>query len=222
MVMEKSVDELKMEIVEFTRRLYMRGLIVGTGGNVSVRIPDSPYILVTPSGLCKGYLKPSDIVKIDLDGRIVEGRLKPTSETPMHIEIYKARRDVNAIVHAHPPFCTGFSCAGIPLDKPILPEAVIVLGEITVVEYETPGTMSLARKVAEAAKKCDVLVLENHGSVALGENLEQAYVRTEVLEEYAKVLLISNLLGGPKILSEEEVRRLRGFKIYGQSASDPA
>ena len=220
--MEKSVDELKMEIVEFTRRLYMRGLIVGTGGNVSVRIPDSPYILVTPSGLCKGYLKPSDIVKIDMDGRVVEGRLKPTSETPMHTEIYKARRDVNAIVHAHPPFCTGFSCAGIPLDKPILPEAVIVLGEIGMVDYETPGTMSLAKKVAEAAKKCDVLVLKNHGSVALGENLEQAYIRTEVLEEYAKVLLVSNLLGGPKVLSGDEVRRLRGLKTYGQSALDLA
>ena len=222
MAVEKSVNELKMEIVEFTRRLYMRRLIVGTGGNVSVRIPDSPYILVTPSGLCKGYLKPSDIVKIDMDGRVIDGRLKPTSETPMHTEIYKARRDVNAIVHAHPPFCTGFSCAGIPLDKPILPEAVMVLGEITMVEYETPGTMSLAKKVAEAAKKCDVLVLENHGSVALGENLEQAYIRTEVLEEYAKVLLISNLLGSPKVLSEDEVKRLRKFKVYGQSALDLA
>jgi len=202
---------LKEKIVEISRRLYQRGLVAGAGGNVSVRIPGSPYILATPSGVCKGYLSPSDIIKVDLNGKIIEGKLRPTSETPMHTEIYKVRKDVNAVVHAHPPFCTGFACARVPLNSPIFPEVIAMVGEVAMVEYVTPGTKELAIKVAEAAKKYDAMVLANHGTITLGASLEQAYQRTEVLEDYAKVLLISTLLGGPKALSSEEVRRIRGL-----------
>ncbi len=202
---------MKEKIVEISRRLYQRGLVAGAGGNVSVRIPGSPYILATPSGVCKGYLSPSDIIKVDLNGKIIEGKLRPTSETPMHTEIYKVRKDVNAVVHAHPPFCTGFACARVPLNSPIFPEVIAMVGEVAMVEYVTPGTKELAIKVAEAAKKYDAMVLANHGTITLGASLEQAYQRTEVLEDYAKVLLISTLLGGPKALSSEEVRRIRGL-----------
>jgi len=209
--MSRTEDKLKEKIVEISKRLYQRGLVAGAGGNVSVRIPGSPYIFVTPSGVCKGYLNISDIIKVDLNGKIVEGRLKPTSETPMHTEIYKVREDVNAVVHAHPPFCTGFACARIPLNSPIFPEVIAMIGEVAMVEYATPGTKELAMKVAEAAKKHDALLLANHGTITLGASLEQAYQRAEVLEEFAKILLVSTLLGGPKPLSSEEARKIRGL-----------
>jgi len=210
--MNRIEDRLKEKIVEISRRLYQRGLVAGAGGNVSARIPDSQYILVTPSGLCKGYLRPADIVKVDLNGNLIEGRLRPTSETPMHTEIYKVREDVNAVVHAHPPFSTGFACARIPLKAPIFPEIIAMVGEVATVEYATPTTSELAMKVAEAAKKHEAMLLENHGTITIGASLEQAYQRTEVLEDYAKVLLISTLLGGPKPLSSEEVKRIKGLK----------
>jgi len=211
--MSRDENRLREKIVEVSRRLYQRGLVAGAGGNVSARIPGAPYILVTPSGLCKGYLAPSDIIKVDLDGNVIEGRLKPTSETPMHTEIYKAREDVNAVVHAHPPFCTGFACAGVPMNLPIFPEVIAMIGEVGMVEYVTPGTKELAVKVAEAAKKHEALLLANHGTITLGASLEQAYQRSEVLEDYAKVLLISRLLGGAKPLPSEEVRKIRGLDI---------
>jgi len=210
--MNRTEDRLKEKIVEISRRLYQRGLVAGAGGNVSARIPDSQHVLVTPSGLCKGYLKPADIVKVDLNGKLIEGRLKPTSETPMHTEIYKVREDVNAVVHAHPPFSTGFACARIPLKAPIFPEIIAMVGEVAMVEYVTPTTSELAMKVAEAAKKHEAMLLENHGTITIGASLEQAYQRTEVLEDYAKVLLISTLLGGPKPLSSEEVKRIKSLK----------
>jgi len=207
--MSLTEERLKEKIVEISKRLYQRGLVAGAGGNVSVRIPNSSYILATPSGVCKGYLNPSDIIKLDLNGKVIEGRLKPTSETPMHTEIYKVREDVKAVVHAHPPFCTGFACARIPLDSPILPEVIVMIGEVAMVDYATPGTKELAMKVAEAAKNHDALLLANHGTITLGASLEQAYQRTEILEEYAKILLISTLLGGPKPLSSEEAKKIR-------------
>jgi len=207
--MNRTEDKLKEKVVEISKRLYQRGLVAGAGGNVSVRVPRSPYVFVTPSGICKGYLNPSDIITIDLNGKIIEGRLKPTLETPMHTEIYKAREDVNAVIHAHPPFCTGFACARIPLNSPIFPEVIAMIGEVAMVEYATPGTKELAVKVAEAARKHDALLLANHGTVTLGVSLEQAYQRVEVLEDFAKMLLISTLLGGPKPLSSEEARKIR-------------
>jgi len=211
--MTRTEDKLKEKIVEVSKRLYQKDLVAGAGGNVSARIPGSPYILVTPSGICKGYLSPSDIIKVDLDGKVIEGNLKPTSETPIHAEIYKVRKDVNAVVHAHPPFCTGFACARVPLDSPIFPEIIAMVGEVATVEYVTPGTKKLAMKVAEAAKKYDAILMENHGTITLGASLEQAYQRTEVLESYAKVLLVSTLLGGPKPLPREEVQKIRKLDI---------
>jgi len=211
-----STDEeetrLRKKIVEVSRRLYNRGLVAGAGGNVSAKIPESQEVLVTPSGVCKGYLKVSDIIKVDLDGNVIEGDLKPTSETPMHTEIYKVRGDINAIVHAHPPVSTGFACAGISLDCPIFPDSIAMIGAIATVEYITPTTRELAEKVAEYARDYDALLLTNHGTITLGKSLEQAYQRTEILEDLAKIFLVSTLLGGPKPLSEDEVKKIRGLE----------
>jgi L-fuculose-phosphate aldolase len=141
--------EVRDKIVEVSKRLYLRGLVAGAGGNVSAYIRDEDVILITPSGLCKGYLKPEDIVKVDPSGKVLEGALKPTSELSCHLSIYKVREDVNAVVHAHPPVSTGFACAGTPIDYAVLPEVIAMIGEVRFVGYETPTTRELADKVAE-------------------------------------------------------------------------
>ena len=204
--------ELRRKIVEVSKRLYDRGLVAGAGGNVSRRKPGSKEVFITPSGLCKGHLRVPDIIKVDLEGNVLDGNLKPTSETPMHTEIYKVRDDVNAIVHAHPPVSTGFACARVSLDIPIFPDSIAMVGDIATVEYVTPTTKELAEKVAEYAKGYDALLLTNHGTITLGVSLEQAYQRTEILEDFAKIALVSTLLGGPKTLSEAEVKKIRGLK----------
>jgi len=204
--------EIRRKVVEVSKRLYNRGLVAGAGGNISARIPGSKEIFITPSGLCKGYLKTSDILKVDLEGNLVQGDLKPTSETPMHTDIYKVRDDVNAVVHAHPSVCTGFACARVPLDYSVDPEIIVMVGEIPLIEYVTPTTKELAEKVAEYAKGYDALLLASHGTITLGANLEQAYQRTEHLENFAKILLVSKLLGGPTSLPKMEIEKLKGLK----------
>jgi len=205
-------SEIRKKIVEVSKRLYERGLIAGAGGNVSARAPGSGEVFITPSGLSKGYLKIADILKVDLDGNVIQGKLKPTSETPMHTTIYKVRDDVNAVVHAHPPVSTGFACARVPLDYSVDPEIIVMVGEIPLIDYFTPTTKELGEKVAECAKKHDALLLASHGATTLGSNLEQAYQRMEHLEDFAKILLVSRFLGGPVSLPESEIRKLRSLK----------
>ncbi|MEM3678162.1 MAG: class II aldolase/adducin family protein [Candidatus Bathyarchaeia archaeon] len=204
--------ELRDKIVEVSRRLYLRGLVAGAGGNVSAAIRDEGVVLITPSGLCKGYLKPEDIVKVDFSGRVLEGALKPTSELSSHLGIYRVRGDVNAIVHAHPPVSTGFACAGSPMDYTVYPEIIAMIGEIRFVGYETPTTRELAEKIAENIRGVEALLLENHGIITVGSNLEQAYQRAELLEDFAKITLVAKLLGGPKRLPDAEVRKIMGLE----------
>jgi len=172
----------------------------------------SKEIFITPSGLCKGYLKPSHIVKVDLNGNVLNGRLRPTSETPMHTRIYKIRKDVNAIVHAHPPVSTGFSSANVPLDYSFYPEAIVILGEIPLVEYVTPTTRDVGSTVARYVSRHNAFLLRSHGPVTMGSNLEQAYQRMELLEDFAKILLVSKLLGGSQPLPPGEVQKLLGLE----------
>jgi len=204
--------EVRDKIVEVSRRLYLRGLVAGAGGNVSAYIRDEGVVLITPSGLCKGYLKPEDIVKVDTSGKALEGALKPTSELSFHLGIYRVREDVNAVVHAHPPVSTGFACAGTPIDYAVLPEVIAMIGEIRFVGYETPTTRELADKVAENIIGVEALLLENHGIITVGSNLEQAYQRAELLEDFAKMILVARLLGGPRRLPDAEVRKIAGLE----------
>jgi len=201
--------EMRRRVVEISKRLYDRGLVAGAGGNVSARAPGALEVFITPSGLCKGFLKAHEILKVDLGGKVLEGSLKPTSETSMHTAIYRVRDDVEAVVHAHPPVCTGFACAGVALDYSVYPEVVAMVGEIPLVEYVTPTTEELAERVAEYARRYEALLLTSHGTITLGSSLEQAYHRTELLEELAEITLISRLLGGPKPLPESEIDKMR-------------
>ncbi|MCX8170395.1 MAG: class II aldolase/adducin family protein [Candidatus Bathyarchaeota archaeon] len=188
-----SEEELKGEICETMRRLFNRGLISALGGNVSARIPGAKEFWITPSGVFKGELKPEDLLKADLDGRVIEGFLRPSVETPFHAMIYRKRADVNAVVHCHNPFATGLALAGIPI-QPITVEAAVVLRKVRVVPWAFPGTDALANLVGEYIEGARALILMNHGVIGVGSNLLEAEAIVETLEEVAMTQFVASVL----------------------------
>lgn len=204
-----GMDErnLREAIVEIGRRLYERGYIVASDGNISVRLPEG-RILTTPTGVCKGFLTPQMLVVVDSEGRKLEGTLPPSSELAMHLEIYRKRPDVHAVVHAHPPCGTGFAAAGMSLDKPLVSEIVLTLGCIPLAGYGTPSTQELVAAIAPYVPHYNALLLANHGAVTYGPDLETAYFRMETLEHFARITLVAKLLGSEQPLSAEAVQKL--------------
>ncbi len=196
---------IREQIVEIGKRLYNKNLISGYEGNISARDGDKIYI--TPSGLCKGFLSVEDIIVIDLDGNLLEGNKKPSSETKMHLKIYNSRKDVNGIVHAHPPVATGFACAGLGLEQSLTAETVLMFGTIPLAPYGTPSTDKLPEALNNFLEY-NAILLANHGAVTFAENLEKAYFLMEQVEHYAKITLVANILGTPKPLPCEEVDTL--------------
>lgn len=200
------MSDVRDAILDVCRRLHAEGLITATEGNVSARDGDSLWI--TAGGLRKGELSRDGLVRTDLTGRVVEGRARPSSELPLHLAVYGVRPDVAGIVHAHPPHATAFAVAGIPLDQPILAEAVLLMGAVPLVPYEPPSTEALAQAVGATSQRAEVVLLANHGAVALGETLDRALERMETLEHLARVTLLAGLLGGPRPLSAAKVEAL--------------
>lgn len=202
--------ELVAAIVEAGRRLYAKGLVAGNEGNLSIR--DGGRLLATRGGVCKGFLGPADVVETDLDGRAL-GDGRATSEILMHAAVYRARPDVQAVVHAHPPAATGFAVAGIALDRPVLAEPVVTLGPVPVVPFGTPSTPDLARRVGDAIGAAHALLLANHGALTVGETLWRAWERMEILEQYARIALAARLLGRARELGDEAVASLEGLRV---------
>lgn len=197
----------RREIVDVCRRLYARGLISGGEGNVSARLAKG-RILVTPAGVAKCDLRPSDLVVIDERGKPASARVRPSTELSMHLHIYAERPDVRAVVHAHPPIATAFAVAGETFDAPVLPEVIVALGPIALVPYATPGTEQLGAACQSAVRGHDVLLLANHGATTVGTTLTVAYGRMESLEHSARILLAARLLGRVRTLTAEQVRDL--------------
>jgi len=196
------------ELLKICRTLDEAGFFPGKSGNISI-LNSANTFLITPSGKRKLDLSSADLVEMDFVGRVISGSNRPSSEAKMHCAIYEDRPEIKAIVHAHPPFATGFAAAGIPLDAPVLPEAILVLGKIALVEYATPGTWEVPRSLTPYLKRGDnSFLLANHGALTLGESLSQAAHRMETLEMFARVLLISRLLGGEKLLSQSDLEKL--------------
>lgn len=211
-VLEKENEQdLKTEIVKVCKNLYKQGFFPGTSGNVSVEL-GSAELLITPSGVNKEELSQDKIIKINFQGEQISGKGRISSEVKMHLAVYKSRPDVKAIVHAHPSFATGFAAAGIPLDQQVLPEAILVLGKVPLVEYGTPSTHEVPESLKKYLSEHNVFLLANHGALSLGENLPQAVHRMETLELFAKVILIARLLGGEKLLTQEQLDKLAKFK----------
>jgi L-fuculose-phosphate aldolase len=202
----RSEFETRREIVEIGRRIWERGYVAANDGNISVRIGDK--VLVTPTGRSKGFLRPDEIVEVTMDGATLSRGLEPTSELAMHLAVYRLRRDVGAVVHAHPPNATGFAVAGVPLAQCVLPEVILSLGEVPLAGYATPSTQEVARSVAQYVSKFNAVLLRNHGALTLGKDLAQAYFRMETVEHFAEISLAAKVLGGAAPLSQEDVRKL--------------
>ena len=198
--------EERREIAYFMRRLYKMGLTTTSGGNISRRCDD--YVLMTPSTLDKARLKAKHIVILSLEGENLTPDLKPTMEKEMHIEIYRKNSEVKAIVHAHPVTATAFACTGKTVSTTLIAESYAILGIPVRAKYATMGTKELAGIVSEAASGNKVVLMDNHGVLATGKNLLQAFDRIEVLENAAKTTLICEILRDTKNIPESELRVL--------------
>src|SRR5438876_3615371 len=216
-----SVESLRADIVEVGRRMYARQYTASNDGNISVRIgPDR--LLMTPKGVCKGFMTPDMMCVTDLNGKKISGDRDPSSEALMHLEVYKQRPDVQAVVHAHPPIATGFAVAGIPLDRAVLAEVLTTLGSIPLAEYATPSTRELPAAVRRYIKAHDGMLLANHGALTVGADLFSAYYKMETIEHFAKISLVARLLGNENLIAREEVERLQELRgTYGIKAPAP-
>jgi L-fuculose-phosphate aldolase len=216
-----SESSLRADIVEVGRRLYTRGYTASNDGNISVRL-DPNRLLMTPKSVCKGFMTPDMMCITDLEGRKLQGDRDPSSETLMHLEVYRQRPDVQAVVHAHPPTATGFAVAGIPLDRAVLAEVLTTLGSIPIAEYATPSTKELPEAVRKYIKAHDGMLLANHGALTVGGDLFGAYYKMETIEHFAKISLVARMLGRENLLSREEVTRLQDLRgAYGIKAPAP-
>lgn len=195
------------EIVRYGRMLHGRGFVAAMDGNLSVRLK-SGKILVTPTCVSKGTMRPTDLVIVNMEGERVAGRRNVTSEIGMHLLIYRLRPDIQAIVHAHPPTATGFAAAGIPLTEPLVCEVVIGLGCIPLARYGTPGTSELAKTLEPFVPNYDAILMSNHGVVAYADTLEHAYMKMETVEHFAQIALVTHLLGRQQPLQEGNVEKL--------------
>src|SRR5215510_12463628 len=187
--------EIRQKIVEIGRRIYENGFVASSDGNLSARLEDGS-IITTPTMVCKGRMTEDMLVLVNIDGeKLRRDERIPSSEFSMHREIYRLRPDVQAVVHAHPPFGTGFAVANVPLDKPLLSEVILTLGCVPLTAYGTPSTRELVDSLTPFIPYHDALLLANHGAVAYGKDLEAAYARMETLEHFAKIALIARLVG---------------------------
>ncbi len=207
----KSIHEHKIDIVTVGRMMYERRYIIAGDGNVSVRL-DEHTILATPTALCKGMLSPDQIVKLDIEGNVLEGEYQPSSEIKMHIAAYQTRPDIQAVVHAHPPISTGFAVAGIPLNQLILAEMIVNFGTIPLAPYHSPSTKELAESVAEKVKCHDAVLMANHGVMTIGPDLYAAYHRLEMVEQFAAISLVAHVLGKMQIFSPDQLRDLHNIR----------
>jgi L-fuculose-phosphate aldolase len=214
-------SSLRADIVEVGRRMYSRGYTASNDGNISVRL-DAGRLLMTPKSVCKGFMTPDMMCITDLEGKKLQGDRDPSSETLMHLEVYRQRPDVQAVVHAHPPTATGFAVAGIPLDRAVLAEVLTTLGSIPIAEYATPSTKELPEAVRKYIRAHDGMLLANHGALTVGADLFGAYYKMETIEHFAKISLVARMLGRENLLSREEVTRLQDLRgSYGIKAPAP-
>ncbi len=205
--MSKTEREHCQEIVEVGRLMWQKGWVAAQDGNISVRLDDG-RILCTPTGVCKGLMKPEDLIVCDAAGSKMEGATGCTTEIAMHVAIYRLRPDVRAVLHAHPPVATGFAVAGRPLNRALLPEAIIHLGTVPIAGYGLPGTAALTEPMLPLIPGHDALLMANHGAVAYGHDVYQAFFHMETVEHLARVTLVAELLGGAKALPRAEVAKL--------------
>lgn len=211
----KTEDEHRRDICLVGRWIHQRGYVAATDGNISVRL-DPRRILTSPTAVSKGMMAADDLVITDLEGKKLAGRRHPSSELAMHLLIYRRRPEINAVVHAHPPVATGYAAAGLALNKALVSEVVLALGCIPVARYGTPGTAELTEALEPLVTRYDSILMANHGVVTCGQDLLTAFFRMETTEHFARVSLVTELLGKQVLLSATDVEKLLAARArYG-------
>src|SRR5499433_1978708 len=194
------------EIVAVGRLMYERSYVVSSDGNVSIRLDDG-RVVATPTMTCKGRMTEDSLAVTDLQGKPLSDK-RASSELAMHLLIYHERPDVKAVCHAHPPHGTAFAVAGLAIDQPILSEVILTLGCVPLASYGTPSTYELTDQMQPLVKHHNALLMANHGAVAYGADLWQAFDRLETLEHTAKIAILSRMLGGSRNLSPDAIEKL--------------
>jgi len=206
-----SEGDLRAAIIETGRIAYQAGLMISNDGNISVRMPDG-HILITPSGVCKGRINPEDLLIIDIEGRLIktaaDPSMKPTSEQPMHLEVYRRRPDVRAVIHTHLIFANALVISKGEIRMDVIPEAAVSFGSIPVTGYALPSSPQNAEAIRELIGAHDVIMIRNHGCLAVGHDLDQALIRVERVEHIAKTLTFAELLGDVNSLPSELIERI--------------
>jgi L-fuculose-phosphate aldolase len=207
-----SIEDISEKIVKAGRELYNHGLVRGTSGNISAKIPGTDTFLIKPSGARMEALKPKDLVLVDLHGNKIGRELQVSLETPMHAAIYKVRRDVQAVIHTHPPIATAFGIAKIEI-LPLQIEIFLLLPNgVPIVPFEKPGSKALASAVQKNIAHYNAIILENHGIVTVGVDIEAACTLNEMVEEAAKIQISTLILTGRDAISLTELKEK--FKTY--------
>jgi L-fuculose-phosphate aldolase len=203
----KAIKDISERMVNTSKGLYDHGLVKGTSGNISARIPGTDTFLIKPSGVYMGFLKPEDLVLVDLEGNKIRGKRKVSAETPMHAAIYRVRKDVQAVVHTHAPTATAFGIAGTEI-LPVQIEVFMRLPRgVPIVPFKQPGSKALAEAVQKKIADYDAIILENHGIVTVGSTIEAACNLNEMVEEAAKIQLSAVILAGKTPISWAELKK---------------
>ena len=207
-----TFQEEREAVCRVGKLLYDRGYVAANDGNISVKVAEN-RLLITPSGVSKGRMTPEMLLVTDMDGTVIEGDRHPSSEGKMHLEVYRGRPDVNAVVHAHPPVSTAFAVCRRGLETPYLSELVVGLGQVPCTpSFAMLSTGEVPKSVRPYLAEHNALLLANHGALAWGGDLWEAFDRLETVEHTAKIVLNAQLLGGGVPLTEAEVERLQGLR----------
>lgn len=206
MIPSKITDE----IIKYGKIIDSKGFSPGISGNISVLFENK--IVITASGSSNGALTKEDLIIIDLNGNVLKGKKKPSSEKLLHIEFYKKRPDIKAIIHVHPTFLSSFASARQSLEEPVMAENVYYFGKIPLAPYALPSSLDLAEKTAKYFDKYNAVLMANHGFIVGDTDLASAYLKLELAESYAQIVLNTKLLGGAVLLSEKEVADIESLK----------
>lgn len=213
--------ESRQLICEIGRRMYERRMVAANDGNISVRLGDNE-ILCTPTGVSKGFMKPEQMCKVDLSGKVIGDNpgTVPSSEVKMHLRVYQNRSDVGAVVHAHPIFATSFAVMGRGLEEPIMPEVIVNFGRVPLAPYGTPSTVEIPDSIEPYLAEYEAVLLESHGALTWSKDLLSAYMKMESVEFYAELLYRTTQLGGPRLLSPERLEKL--YELTGRRPDLPS
>ncbi len=201
-------EEIRQNVVQVAHMMHQRGYIGGLDGNISVWLGRNRF-LCTPASTNKGFLNARDLVVVDLDGKAVQGKGRPSSELAMHLLVYRERPDVQAVIHAHPQHCVACTLVGLTLTNPVVPEMAYSMGAVPTAPYATPGTKEVPDSIEPYVKQADGILLARHGSLTMGTDLWEAYNRLEGLEHAAQILFLARNLGELQPLNDDQVARLR-------------